>query len=111
MIATQPANGTAQLQGADRIQYQPNPDFFGTDVFTYTLTDGNGGSATGTVTVTVAPLQDLPVADGLIFRFPCVRKVIFPYFPSFKRTSPIGLCLAHGFPRPTPERVFAVDHR
>lgn len=35
------------------ITYTPTTDFVGTDAFIYTLSDGNGGSATGTVQVNV----------------------------------------------------------
>ncbi|MFW9787566.1 MAG: Ig-like domain-containing protein [Candidatus Thorarchaeota archaeon] len=47
------------------ITYYPFPDFYGTDSFTYTVSDGNGGTATGTVTVTVTPVNDAPVADDV----------------------------------------------
>ncbi|SDE67791.1 tandem-95 repeat protein, partial [Ruegeria marina] len=42
--------------------YTPDADFNGTDSFTYTLSDGQGGSTTATVTVTVTPVNDAPVA-------------------------------------------------
>ncbi len=56
-IATAPASGTAVVSGFD-VVYTPNPDFAGTDTFTYALT-GPGGSAQATVTVTVGAM---PVA-------------------------------------------------
>ncbi len=39
------------------IYYTPPPLYLGTDTFAYTLIDGDGGMATGTVAVTVAPAQ------------------------------------------------------
>ncbi|MGE2693022.1 Ig-like domain-containing protein, partial [Mycolicibacterium pulveris] len=42
--------------------YTPNPDFHGSDSFTYAASDGNGGTATATVYVTVNPVNDAPVA-------------------------------------------------
>ena len=45
------------------ISYSPPPDFFGDDVLTYTVTDGNGGADTGTVTITVNGIADSPVAN------------------------------------------------
>ncbi|MEO0978545.1 MAG: Ig-like domain-containing protein, partial [Pseudomonadota bacterium] len=42
------SNGVASLTG-----YTPDPGFFGTDSFTYTISDGNGGTATATAKVTV----------------------------------------------------------
>ncbi|MDB6027986.1 MAG: hypothetical protein JWM68_4209 [Verrucomicrobiales bacterium] len=47
-----PKNGTATLSGST-ISYTPNAGFVGQDTFTYTVADGQGGTATGTVTVTV----------------------------------------------------------
>src|SRR5690606_12818419 len=39
-----------------------NPNFHGTDSLTYAISDGNGGTATATVAITVAPVNDAPVA-------------------------------------------------
>ncbi len=43
--------------------YTPNADFNGTETFTYQVSDGNGGLDTGSVTITVTPVNDPPVAD------------------------------------------------
>jgi hypothetical protein len=59
---TQPANGTATNNGTD-VTYAPNPNFNGTDSFTYTVSDGNGGSDTAVVSVTVNPVNDSPTLD------------------------------------------------
>ena len=59
---SQPAHGSAQLDGNGAL-YVPDPDFNGVDTFTYTIDDGNGGHDTGTVEVTVNPINDDPVAD------------------------------------------------
>jgi len=45
------------------VTYTPDPDFAGTDTFSYTVSDGNGRSSTATVTVTVNPVQDPPFAE------------------------------------------------
>ncbi len=45
-------NGTTVLSNGS-ISYTPKAGFVGTDTFTYTVTDGQGGIASGTVTVTV----------------------------------------------------------
>ncbi len=42
--------------------YTPDPNFHGTDSFTFAVVDGHGGSGTGTVTITVTPVNDPPVA-------------------------------------------------
>ncbi|GGA24995.1 hypothetical protein GCM10011498_27540 [Amylibacter cionae] len=44
--------------------YTPNADFNGSDSFTYTVSDGNGGTDTQTVNITVAPVNDAPVAQA-----------------------------------------------
>ena len=48
-----PENGDVTLQPNGNFVYTPDPDFFGVDQFTYTVSDGNGGTDTATVTVTV----------------------------------------------------------
>ncbi len=58
---TSPSNGTAQISSGE-IEYTPTGDYNGSDAFTYTVSDGNGGTATGTVNVTVTSVNDAPVA-------------------------------------------------
>jgi len=59
---TQPSNGTVSIiDGGKNVSYQPDADWYGTDSFTYTVSDGNGGTGTATVTVTVNPVNDPPV--------------------------------------------------
>lgn len=62
VIASGPANGSVVLQASGAFVYTPNADFSGTDSFTYTASDGSGGTATGTVTITVNAVNDSPVA-------------------------------------------------
>ena len=50
---TQPGFGTTTTDGSQVI-YTPNPHFIGTDSFTYSISDGYGGTSTATVSVTVA---------------------------------------------------------
>ena len=59
---TQGANGTVAVT-ATGVSYAPNANYFGSDSFTYTISDGNGGSAIATVNVTVTPVNDNPVAN------------------------------------------------
>ncbi len=56
-----PSNGTAEIAN-NQIVYTPDADFNGTDSFTYTASDGAGGTAEATVTVQVTPVNDAPVA-------------------------------------------------
>ena len=50
---TQPANGTVTINEDGTLSYVPATGFTGEDTITYTITDGNGGTATGEVVVTV----------------------------------------------------------
>ncbi len=61
-IATPPANGVL-TGGPPAVTYTPNPDFAGSDSFTFTASDGTNTSGPATVTITVAGVNDLPVAD------------------------------------------------
>ena len=57
------ANGTVVVNPDNTLAYTPNADFNGGDTITYTVSDGNGGSSSATVAVTVAPVNDAPVAN------------------------------------------------
>ncbi|HJX27669.1 MAG TPA: tandem-95 repeat protein, partial [Thermoanaerobaculia bacterium] len=61
--ATQGANGSATVNPDKTISYAPNPNFQGSDVFTYTVSDGKGGTATASVAITVTAVNDAPVAN------------------------------------------------
>jgi Bacterial Ig domain/FG-GAP-like repeat len=51
---SRPANGTAKpTADGKRIRYEPRRRFRGTDQFTYTISDGHGGTASAIVKVTV----------------------------------------------------------
>ena len=61
---TAPTNGTVTRTGGSAT-YTPAAGFSGSDSFGYTLSDGNGGTATGTMTVSVAPPPNVaPVAGA-----------------------------------------------
>ena len=55
-------NGTIGDRSDDRLVYDPNDGFTGVDTFTYAIDDGNGGMDMVTVTVTVNPANNPPVA-------------------------------------------------
>ncbi|MEO8683834.1 MAG: Ig-like domain-containing protein, partial [Devosia sp.] len=57
-----PAHGTAVINQNGTITYTPTANYAGADSFTYSISDGHGGSATGTVNLTVTPVNDAPVA-------------------------------------------------
>jgi VCBS repeat-containing protein len=49
-----PANGSVTIYSDGSFEYTPDQFFFGTDSFTYIVSDGMGGTATATVTIDVA---------------------------------------------------------
>ncbi len=61
-------NGTVVINDDGTLTYTPAPDFSGTDTITYVVKDSHGGTATATVTVTVNPVNDPPVATDDAFK-------------------------------------------
>ena len=61
-VTSGPSDGTLTGNGANRT-YTPDPNFNGTDSFTFTVNDGALTSGTATVTITVNPVNDPPTAD------------------------------------------------
>lgn len=66
VIVSTPANGTAVFQPATgTVLYTPNSNYTGSDSFTYQIKDANNAlSNVATVTVTVTPVNDKPVANA-----------------------------------------------
>ena len=62
-IVANPVNGNAVIVG-NSIRYTPRPGFEGPDSFTYRISDGQGGFATGQVTVQVIDSNVPPIAVG-----------------------------------------------
>lgn len=61
IAVSQPAHGRVQIVGS-QVTYIPDAKYFGSDQFTYTISDGNGGSASATVSINILPVNDAPVA-------------------------------------------------
>ncbi|MCA7015412.1 Ig-like domain-containing protein, partial [Dickeya dadantii] len=57
-------NGTVVINADGTLTYTPNSNFNGTDTVTYTVSDGQGGLATGTLIVTVTGTNTLPVVGS-----------------------------------------------
>lgn len=61
-ISQAPRNGTAQVSpDSGAWTYTPNHDYYGEDSFVITASDGNGGSSTATVRITVKENNSAPV--------------------------------------------------
>jgi VCBS repeat-containing protein len=60
---TEPAHGTLTGTGAN-LQYVPDSNYFGPDSFTFKVNDGIVDSNVATISITVTPLNDAPVANG-----------------------------------------------
>ena len=58
--AAQGANGSVTIGTDSTLAYTPDKNFSGTDTFTYQLSDGNGGTDTAAVNVTIDPVNDAP---------------------------------------------------
>ncbi len=63
----QTAQGGTVTIAAGKVLYTPAADFFGTDTFTYAISDGNGGTDSATVTVEVSNVNDNPTANADTF--------------------------------------------
>jgi choice-of-anchor A domain-containing protein/uncharacterized repeat protein (TIGR01451 family) len=71
-IITPPTNGTATVNDGgtptdptdDTVDYTPNPDYNGTDMFTYEICDVDGDCDPAVVTVTINPVNDTPTANN-----------------------------------------------
>jgi hypothetical protein len=54
------SNGGLTLRDNGSFEYRPGPDYFGPDTFTYRIRQGSSASNTGTVRITVRPVNDSP---------------------------------------------------
>jgi hypothetical protein len=59
-----PSHGSAAANGDGTVSYTPAANYNGSDSFSYTISDGRGGSATANVSVTVSAVNDAPTLAG-----------------------------------------------
>src|SRR5690606_27756395 len=62
VLASNHAHGTLTLEANGNFSYQPEPNYFGPDSFTYRASDGTTQSNPATVQITVLPVADTPIA-------------------------------------------------
>uniref|UniRef100_UPI0035B013C7 Ig-like domain-containing protein n=1 Tax=Zoogloea sp. TaxID=49181 RepID=UPI0035B013C7 len=63
-LVTGPSHGSLVLAGDGSFRYTPDPDFHGSDSFSYALADADGDRATARVAIEVTPVNDAPVLAG-----------------------------------------------
>ena len=65
-VSVDPAHGTVTDNGDGTWTFNPNENFNGNDIaLNFTVSDGNGGTATAQATVDVTPANDAPVATDI----------------------------------------------
>lgn len=57
------SNGTVSINGLGNIVFDPSSEFSGVAGFSYVISDGNGGTASGSVSLNAVAVNDAPVAD------------------------------------------------
>jgi hypothetical protein len=62
--ASTPAHGTTVVNGDNTVTYTPASGYSGPDSFTYDVSDGNGGTASATVSITVNFVNHAPTATA-----------------------------------------------
>ncbi|OCH24723.1 hypothetical protein A6E12_17040, partial [Aliivibrio fischeri] len=55
-----PTNGTVSINDDGEIEFKPSENFSGEVTFDYTISDGNGGTDTATVTINIDAVADIP---------------------------------------------------
>ncbi|MFV1967566.1 MAG: cadherin-like domain-containing protein, partial [Pirellulaceae bacterium] len=63
-LVSGPANGTLDLSSDGSFTYTPNSNYNGADRFTYNASDGVNTAVVATVSISVDPVNDAPVASG-----------------------------------------------
>ncbi len=67
VLVSDVAHGSLTLNADGSFAYSPDPDYTGSDSFSYRADDGADLSGVATVTITVNPLNDAPVANDDAF--------------------------------------------
>lgn len=80
ILVSGPAHGTLTFNTNGGFSYSPTNNYVGGDTFTYRANDGTTNSGVATVTITVTPLNDPPIAvdDSYIVNEDTIRNVPSP---------------------------------
>ena len=97
-VSAMSTNGGSVTLDATQVTYTPQPGFIGTDRFSYTISDGRGGSATADVVVLVVdgalPGQNqmtlVPRPGGMLIRFAGIPGSSYALERSGQVTGPWG---------------------
>lgn len=87
----QPANGTV-TQSGDILYYMPNPGYYGTDEFLYTICDGNGGTAQANIIVHVSQCNSAPVASDDYYTSLCDKIFMYVLDNDYDNEGSITIC-------------------
>ncbi len=87
---SQPAHGTTAENASDQIVYTPAAGYLGADSFTYTVSDGHGNTATGTVSVLVVAAPAANTWPAHVFA-PYVDMTLYPTYQLSTATQAAGL--------------------
>ena len=68
-VESNAAHGVVAIAADGSYTYTPNANWSGTDSFTYTISDGQGGIDTATVSVNVTPVADVPTLAPIASQF------------------------------------------
>ncbi|MGP1387229.1 MAG: Ig-like domain-containing protein [Thainema sp.] len=100
---TDPANGVLNDNGDGTYTYIPTGDFTGTDSFTYTVSDGSGGTDTATVSIVVSDpssggLRDYSLASNGIIANLRTQTVLQPVYGNLAapKLMPMGDSITEG---------------
>ena len=63
-VVQSPVNGTLGSINGSTVTYTPNPNFNGSDSFTFKASDGSADSNIATASLTITAVNDAPVASG-----------------------------------------------
>src|SRR5207245_8702984 len=61
ITSVSPTNGTAVIVGGTNVLFTPAANFNGTATIGYSISDGNGGTDSALITVTVRAVKNTPV--------------------------------------------------